>query len=528
MVDLNAMRVSALFAPFGSPSIIEDMKSQDERSDTREAQQKLLVLVEKRTREILARADEIVVSQDVLDDQVGRLSEETASALEAVGDAVSSVGAAFDDSLSELVWLVEQGSATMRKVLDVLRAPLGTQARELRQRAEHAYSRGWMDEALADFMESEKANRYDFAVLFYIANIHYYHRDDMGLAREYYEKVVRYAAPESPVHAALALLHMSRIDRRAGAIESAHSVTSRALAIHPALAEVHLEHARNCAVLGRTREALEHVLSAIGSNRLYCARALEEADLRGIHREIKALLEHLRDLLAQRCVALAGAAELLAKEIANLDDLSRADPSTGCARPRESFEHAPTSQEVRPMRPAQADVSVLAVWDTLRAYEERLQGLFRSCAEAQHRVELQVSESAWAKAAADYSSRVAGLWAGAVGVALGVPGTAVFVYAMVRHYGPDQFSDPWTWVAAAIPTVLALCISGGIGGVIGLGVGKHVASMRLQRSALKQQFESRRTALSEAHRTVGSVRGTAASTEWRSYVLEACNQGART
>jgi tetratricopeptide (TPR) repeat protein len=162
---------------------------------------------------------------------------------------------------------------TLTGILKVLQAPLDTQAKELRRRAERAYTNGWIDDALEDFLESEKKNRYDFTVHLSLGNIYLFHKRDPKKALEYYGKAAKYAEPYSPYHAALALLHIGLIRYLQGDFQKAYEATSKALKISPTFFEAHYQHAQYCAILGKHDEAIKHLKIAIRGNRYYCVKA---------------------------------------------------------------------------------------------------------------------------------------------------------------------------------------------------------------------------------------------------------------
>ena len=61
--------------------------------------------------------------------------------------------ASFDFGISEVVWQIEQNRRLLQDILEILAAPLDTQAKELKCRADEAYSNGWHEDALLDYLE---------------------------------------------------------------------------------------------------------------------------------------------------------------------------------------------------------------------------------------------------------------------------------------------------------------------------------------------------------------------------------------
>jgi hypothetical protein len=141
----------------------------------------------------------------VLQDNFNTVSHEAAN----TSSRIEELKASFDWGISALLWKHEMQNKALRSILKTLQAPLDTQAKELRRRAEDAYLHDWYDEALADFLESERKNYQDFAVHLSIANIYLYkqHPPDVDKAKENYLKAAKYATPRSAYHAAVGYLH---------------------------------------------------------------------------------------------------------------------------------------------------------------------------------------------------------------------------------------------------------------------------------------------------------------------------------
>ena len=106
------------------------------------------------------------------------------------------LNADFNFLLGDVIWKLELHQETLSNLLHEIRlAEFEREARAYRSRAETAYVNGWYDEALADFLEAEKRNYPDFAVLRSIANICLYHLVNLSKALEYFGKAAKYARP---------------------------------------------------------------------------------------------------------------------------------------------------------------------------------------------------------------------------------------------------------------------------------------------------------------------------------------------
>lgn len=236
-------------------------------------------------------ADSIIVSQERIRSEIDR----AALGIDRVADGLEGLAATFEWGFSELVWQLEEQREILKDILRVLQAPLDTQAKELRKRAEYAYRNGWFDDALEDFLESEKKNRYDFTIHQNLGNIYFFEKKNPEKALEYYEKAARYATPESPYHASIAYLHVGLIRYLQGNFQKAREATLKALELSPSLYEAHYQHAQYCANLGKYDEAIEHLRIAIEGDRYYCVKADSEKDFDVMKDQLMILFKDLRE-----------------------------------------------------------------------------------------------------------------------------------------------------------------------------------------------------------------------------------------
>ena len=126
--------------------------------------------------------NEIIASQEGIQEEGG--FDKLSYGVEEVSEGIQGLKAAFEFGISEVVWQIEQNREVLQNILDVLMAPLDTQAKELRRRAEDSYANGWFDDALEDFLESEKKNKYDFSVHISLGMIYLF---QMGNKKKAYE-----------------------------------------------------------------------------------------------------------------------------------------------------------------------------------------------------------------------------------------------------------------------------------------------------------------------------------------------------
>lgn len=240
-------------------------------------------------------ADRIIVSQDRIASEINNASFEIGQ----VAEGLESLEATFEWGFSELFWQLEQQRETLGNILKVLQAPLSAQAKELKKRAENAYRHGWIDDALEDFLESEKKNRYDFTIHQSLGNIYLFHKKDPNKALEYYEKALKYATPYSPYYASFALLHIGLENYLLEDFQEAYNATSRAIELSPNYYESYYQHARYCAMLGKYDEAIEHLEQAIiEGDRYYCIKADSDECFDEMREKLQLFFGELRDKLA--------------------------------------------------------------------------------------------------------------------------------------------------------------------------------------------------------------------------------------
>jgi tetratricopeptide (TPR) repeat protein len=248
----------------------------------------------------------IFISREVdriIDSQlaIAENQEEISSALSDVSYEMSRIGEGLEEMTAAIEWgfgelarQMERQRDVLNRILERIEAPLDTQARELKKRALNAYKNGWFDEALEDFLEAEKKNRYDFTIHQSIGNIYFLRKHDTVRAVEYYEKAFKYALPESPYYASYAKLHIGLVRYLGGDFEAAYEATKWAVNSSSDIPEAHFQHAKNCAKLKKHDEAVQHLRSAIAGDQSYCVKISHEPDFADMQSEVKTLFERLR------------------------------------------------------------------------------------------------------------------------------------------------------------------------------------------------------------------------------------------
>ena len=233
-------------------------------------------------------ANAIIVSQYRIADKIDIATRE-------ITEGFQELQATFDWGFTELIWQIEQERKVLKDILEVLQAPLDTQAKELKKRAEYAYQNDWIDDALKDFLESEKKNRYDFTIHQNLGNIYLFEKKDPDKALEYYEKAVKYATPKSSYYTSVSLLHEGLVKYLQKDFKEAYKATLKAIELSPDFYEAHYQHAQYCASLGKYNEAIKHLKKAIvEGDKYYCVKADSEKDFDVMKEQLKSLFKELQ------------------------------------------------------------------------------------------------------------------------------------------------------------------------------------------------------------------------------------------
>jgi|GEM_PF-1623978 len=251
-------------------------------------------LISKQTRELvttqLASANGIIASQERISEGIDEISYR----IEDVAEGIYGLKAAFEWGIDEVVWQIEQNREVLKNILEAITKPLDTQAKELRRRAEKAYANGWIDDALEDFLESEKKNRYDFVVHISLGHIYLFHEHNNAKALEYYQKAVKYARPESSYYTSYALIHMAFIKYLEKQVEEAERYTKEAIQLSPDFTEALYRNAQYNAILCKVDKAIPSLERAIKIDVNYCEKANNEKEFDEIKADVKKLFEKLR------------------------------------------------------------------------------------------------------------------------------------------------------------------------------------------------------------------------------------------
>jgi len=256
-------------------------------------------LLKQGTREYItaqaASTNAIITSQENILEGIQNLSY-------AVENGMAGLKASFDFGISEVVWQIEQNRESLKNILQVLIAPLDIQAKELRKRALEAYANGWFEDALQDFLQSEKINKYDFTVHINIGMIYLFHLINRKKALEYFEKAVKYAKPKSNYYASFALLHAALIKHDFNQITDAEQLTEEAIQLSPNFEEALYQNAQYNAILHNIQKSLCNLEKAVHLDRNYCIKADHDDVFNSMREDVNQLFLRLKNEIQQLCI----------------------------------------------------------------------------------------------------------------------------------------------------------------------------------------------------------------------------------
>jgi len=239
----------------------------------------------------LASANAIIVSQERISEGI----DNVACGVERVEQGIFELKSAFEWGISEVVWQIEQNRAVLKDILEVLMAPLDTQAKERRKRAQEAYTNGWIEDAEEEFLESEKLNKFDFSIHMSLGMIYLFNRIDKEKALSYFEKAIKYSKPKSTFYTSYALLYKALIHFDMGNNNDAEKSSAEAIRLSPKFTEAIYQNAQYNAQLLNIDKSMANLEKAIKSDKLYCLKANKDKMFDPIRESVNKLFEKLRN-----------------------------------------------------------------------------------------------------------------------------------------------------------------------------------------------------------------------------------------
>jgi len=244
--------------------------------------------IDNQSRANLASASAIIASQE-------RISEGIQDLNVKIEEGLNGLANVFEWGIAEVVWQLEQNREVLTNILAVLMAPLDTHAKERRKRAEKAFENGWIDDADEEFLESEKLNKYDFAIHISLGVIYLFHKIDKTKALDYFDKAIKYARPESQYHTSYALLHKALIKRDMGKMDDAYEHSIEAIQLCPSFNEAYYQAAVYATATNRKNKAIEYLKKLIDTDYSYCLKIDNDEDFDAIKEEINELFAEYKN-----------------------------------------------------------------------------------------------------------------------------------------------------------------------------------------------------------------------------------------
>lgn len=226
------------------------------------------------------------------------------------------LNADFNLLLGDIIWKLEMREETLSNLLHEIRlAEFEREARAYRSRAEKAYLNGWYPEALSDFLEAEKRNYPDFAVLRSIGSIYLYHSVNLVKALEYFCKAAKYSQPSDQRQAAEAHYFAGVVCALQRQFREGIEHLSQAIALNPGLFEAHYQRACLAAVLQEGGSAVESLAVAIKGDPRYYERSRNDALFDAVRSEVQELLDRLMEPVQKKLAEISRDASRLKRYV---------------------------------------------------------------------------------------------------------------------------------------------------------------------------------------------------------------------
>jgi WD40 repeat protein len=226
------------------------------------------------------------------------------------------LNADFNFLLGDVIWKLEMHEATLSNILHEIRlAEFEREARAYRSRAEKAYLNGWYDEAFTDFLEAEKRNYPDFAVLRSIANIRLYHLIDLPESVEYFRKAAKYSRPNDARQAAEAHYFAGVVCGLLKEFKTGLDHLGEAIALNPDLFEAHYQNACLAALMNEAGAAVVSLEVAIIGDPRYYERAKSDEVFDVVRPHVQAMLDRLMQPVQEKLAEVSRDTKMLKRYV---------------------------------------------------------------------------------------------------------------------------------------------------------------------------------------------------------------------
>ena len=216
-------------------------------------------------------------------------------------NGLDALNADFNLMMGDIIWKLEMLHVDLNNILQEIRlAEFERAARAFRIRGEDSYRNEWYDKALIDFLEAEKRNYKDFAVLRSIANIYLYHLIDLPKSLEYFLKTARYSRPNDSRQSAAAEYYAGIVCSVQQNIKDASAHMLEATVLNPKFYQAFYMHAKFAAMLNDPAVAVRSLEKAIRGDPRYHERAKTEQAFNNAWPQLYSLLDVLMREIRER------------------------------------------------------------------------------------------------------------------------------------------------------------------------------------------------------------------------------------
>lgn len=264
-------------------------------NNLREQTEALKSASQAQVRAQLESANSIIASNEYVSSVIEKGLDELSVGINDISNGLYGLRSAFEWGISEVVWQIEQSNKYLRDILEVLMAPLDTKAKELKRRAEDAYSNGWYEDALEDFSKSRDLNRYDFTIHISIGMIYLFHATNKTKALESFDRAIKYSRPKSDYHTSYALLYKALILFDKGDVDEAEKTSSEAIQLIPNFLEAIYQNAVYNATLNNGEKSLRYLKHLFTEDANYVLKANSDNLLDPLRRQVNELIVQIKD-----------------------------------------------------------------------------------------------------------------------------------------------------------------------------------------------------------------------------------------
>lgn len=249
----------------------------------------------------LESANSIIASNERVTNIIENGLNELSVGIRDISNGINGLRSAFEWGISEVVWQIEQSNKSLLDILEVLMAPLDTKAKELKRRAEEAYSNGWYEDALEDFIKSKELNKYDFTIHISIGMIYLFHSSDKIKALESFEKAIKYSRPKSNYHTSYSLLYKAIILFDNESLEEAEKASSEAIQLTPDFLEAIYQNSVYNAILNKDDKYLKNLRRLFTKDVRYVLKANSDKLFDSVRVQINQLIIQMKDEKLLKC-----------------------------------------------------------------------------------------------------------------------------------------------------------------------------------------------------------------------------------